>query len=339
MTAIALRIPGSTANLGPGFDTLALALSVYAELTFELNAEGSGINLVGDLAGKLPASEENLVWQVFKRLWKDKPDLLSRLSITIESGIPLARGLGSSAAAVVGSVWAAHYLSSSANNSETNKSLSYGPGPTLSAGSRELKSLLPSREKMLEDAFQFEGHADNLAASLYGGLVIFSRTTCPEGMITRKLDWPSNWKPVVVVPDRELPTKQAREILPQTVPMASAVSNVQRTALLLHAVQTRDTEALKVALWDELHEPFREALVPELKSLKKYLHDSPALGVTLSGAGSSVLVLVEEDYQEDILELIDAWAQKQESQPDVLSLSVDQHGIQQLQLAAGEGNG
>jgi len=299
-----LRIPGSSANLGPGFDTLGLALNVYADLTFELLDKDDWsvplITLQGKTAEKLPDDDRNLIYKTMANLWKDCPSLLKRLRLTIASQIPLAHGLGSSSTAILGSVWAAHALA-------------------------ERKC---EPKAILEEACAIEGHPDNLAASLYGGLVIGSQVR--KSVTVQRLYWPSKWIPLMVVPAYSLDTQKARAVLPKQVSMADAVHNVQKVASLIAAVKNEDDEALSGALQDRLHEPYRNALVPELSRLRHELKSSPALGCVLSGAGPSILVIVNEADKDVVLKQLQQWAAADNYGAEILDLHVDTQGLKEI---------
>lgn len=299
MRKIHVRVPGSSANLGPGFDTLALALCLYTDLTFTLSDGDSAslVELEGEIALDLPSGRDNLVYRIASSLLSGRPDLLRRLSIGIRSDIPLGRGLGSSAAATMGAVWAASALAGENATAET----------------------------LIARATAFEGHPDNVAASLLGGLTIAS--TAGEDVVVRRLDWPADWRAIVVVPAYSLPTEKARQVLPAHVPLADAVSNVQRTALLVSAVATGDAQAMAHALYDRLHEPYRQDLVPELAGLRRALSGEPLIGCVLSGAGSSVLVIAREEHAASILECTRNWARAQARPPAVLALPIDTAGL------------
>lgn len=307
---LTIKAPGSTANLGPGFDALALALSVNCTLHFEvLDSDDGGIPLItlkSKLLDDIPTDESNMIYQVISSSWRADPELLKRVRITIESDIPPGKGLGSSAAATIGAVCAAYAL----------------------AGKEEdQKAILADGRAMLVDAMKLEGHVDNISASLLGGLVACSYSENKHSVITQKLLWPPDWSPIVVVPPYVLSTKKSRSVLPQTVTREDAVNNVQRVSLLLAAVANKDEEAMTEALHDRLHEPYRLELVPELGALRKLLADYPIIGCVLSGAGSSILVLVNRRHRREVLQCLRDWAGGQPKPPEVLDLQVDQEGL------------
>jgi homoserine kinase len=301
-----VRIPGSTSNLGPGFDALGLALDLHTTLTFDLLAQGAPdsalITLHGDTVRALPADASNLVYKILGDQWQDSPELLSRVRITIESDIPLSRGLGSSAAATLGTIWAAWAL----------------------------KEMPLNGDELLRRATAYEGHPDNVAASLFGGLVVCARAGGNGKIVVKKLSWPEEWSTLVVVPPYPLSTHAARSVLPKTVPLADAVANIQNVSLLVSAVATKDESALRTALHDRLHEPYRLHLVPELSSLRAQLRQLPALGCVLSGAGSSVLVVTANRHKEQILEFLEAWRVRTAPEARVLDLRIAKTGIEEF---------
>ncbi len=304
MKRVSVRIPASTANLGPGFDALGLALELYTTLTFLLLDEDDTqiplVTLEGELKKQLPADKTNLVWQLLSLLWCDKPELLSRVRINIASEIPLGRGLGSSAATTLGTVWAAAALD----------------GGTI------------DNDAVLTKSAAFEGHPDNVAASLYGGLVVCSRSCTGNQIVTTKLTWPDEWCTLIVVPPYQLATKEARAVLPGSVPLADAVSNIQNVAQLISAVHTRDETALVNALHDRIHEPYRLRLVPELAELRAALANLPVLGCVLSGAGSAVLVVVQRRHKEQIVQVLHSWMAARKPTSQLFDLAVARRGIE-----------
>ncbi len=307
---LTMRLPGSTTNLGPGFDTLGLALGVYTTVTFEIvseNAKQALISLQGPVAQGLSATKENLIYKVFRDNFAGGSsdttagaNIIERMRITIETDIPLARGLGSSSTAILAALWAAQTFSSSAP---------------------------PDRDQILADAARLEGHPDNVAACLMGGFIISGYTQKGQRALTSRLDWPDKWHTLVVVPPYELSTAEARRVLPRRVEMVQAVNNIQRTGLLIAAVVKGDDDILKEALSDQLHEPYRIHLVPELADLRRDLLTMPVLGCVLSGAGSSTLILVHEKHKTEVKTYLDDWAQKRQQKPRILDLTVDKKGL------------
>lgn len=300
---LTVRIPGSSANLGPGFDSLALAYKLYCTLGFQiLDKDDKSVPLItlkGSAAEKLKSDENNLLYHVFSNLFSSDSELLSRIRFSVESDIPFGRGLGSSASAITGAIWAAYsLLRGNADN-----------------------------DSVLSKACEIEGHADNAGASLLGGLVVCANRTRGRGVHTQKLEWPSDWATVVFVPPYVLSTKKSRSVLPKQYTRTDAVHNVQKVSLLLAALQNRDETAMRESLFDRFHEPYRSELVPELSAIKRATADIPTLGTVLSGAGPSVLTIVQNRHRSQLVECLSDWSMKNSPDGLILDLDVDQDGL------------
>ena len=238
-----VRVPASSANLGPGFDTFAAALALH----LELEVEETGTFAV-ETTLEVPLDRSNLVVRAFERLAP-----ADGLTFRIRSAVPLSRGLGSSAAAIVAGLMAADHL-------------------------YELDA------DLLALATELEGHPDNVAAALYGGFVL-----CADGGAVR-VDPPAGIEAIVVVPRDEQETEAARAALPATVPLEDAVFNTAHGALLMLGLAQGDWELVARGLADRLHQHYREPLYPRSMELLRDAHVLGALGATISGAGPSVLV-------------------------------------------------
>ena len=258
-----LRVPGSSANLGPGFDSLAIALQVYLECRFSVSNRLS-IRVTGRDAHLIPATEENLIWKTALAVAARCHLSLPPISLVINNDIPLGKGLGSSAAALTAGVIIAERL----------LELRWKPA------------------RILDEAARLEGHPDNVAACVLGSIVA---SGVEPGGLTRAicLPMPEMFDVAVVVPDFAVPTKDARAVLPDCYSQADVVFNVQRTALLIAALATGDASVFPMALEDRVHQPFRAQLVPGLTEILR-LRKPGLLGCTLSGAGPSVLVFFEK---------------------------------------------
>ncbi|PWU00814.1 MAG: homoserine kinase [Candidatus Melainabacteria bacterium] len=306
--SVTVEVPGSTANLGPGFDTLALALTIYARLTFTLLPENEKnapfVAASGMDQSSLETAIPRFIFKVLQERIKMQPQIIKRLHLDVDSQIPIGRGFGSSAAMVMATLYA----------------------------SERLCKRVPDRQSLLSLGAAIEGHADNAAASLLGGLVVTSIADDRRTVLAKRLEWPEDWHLILVVPPRQLTTNKARSVLPKTVPYEDAVYNVQRTALLLAAIQNQDEELAREALHDRLHEKYRAELIPELEALKKEFRDSAAIGCVLSGAGSSVLMPVHEGKKKDLLKQITNWLKQQGMDSHILDLKVDEKGLKELNV-------
>jgi homoserine kinase len=255
-----VRVPATSANLGPGFDALGLALGLYNEVE-ACSAAATTVSIEGAGAGRLPTNEKNVVVRAIRLAYEAVGHVAEGWTVRCVNRIPSARGLGSSAAAWVGG---------------------------LAAGNALLGSPL-DRAALLRLAARAEGHPDNVAAAVYGGLTVVAGEG--DGVVALTLSVPSSLVWVVLVPDVTSATSDARAVLPATVPRADAVFNVQRVALLLASLQQGRLETLGAALDDRLHQPYRRRLFPWMPAVADAARAAGALGCVLSGAGPSLLAI------------------------------------------------
>ncbi len=260
-----LRVSASSANLGPGFDALGLALGIYLDCYFE-KADKLSITVKGRDASCISTGEDNLIWQTAQAVARDVGGVLPPIQLEIDNDIPIGKGLGSSAAALTAGVVIGDHL----------LGLHWKP------------------QRILDEAAKIEGHPDNVAACVLGSIVA---TAMERGGTARavRIELSARFGVAVVVPDFILPTSEARAVLPDCYSREDAIFNVQRSALLIAALATGATSAFPTALEDRLHQPFRARLVPGLEEIVK-LRAPGLLGCALSGAGPSVLVFYEKGY-------------------------------------------
>jgi homoserine kinase len=259
-----VRVPATSANLGPGFDALGLALALYNDVIAE-EGEGVSVQIQGEGADRLARDGANVVARGVKLAYEAAGRPFKGCALECVNRIPAARGLGSSAAAWVGG---------------------------LVAGNALLGSPL-AKDALLGLAARAEGHPDNVAAAIFGGLTVSCST--PEGVTAVTLPVPNNLAWVVLVPEVTSATAEARALLPRSVPREDAVFNVQRVALLLAGLQAARPAALSVALEDRLHQPYRLKLFPWMPQVATAARAAGALGCVLSGAGPSLLAVVAGD--------------------------------------------
>ncbi len=306
---VSVKVPATSANIGPGFDCLGLALPIYNTITIEetvLPGTGIEINLMSEgeevidemIFDNIPRDENNIVYKAVEMLYNSIGQEPSELKINIQSQIPITRGLGSSAAVVVGGLIAANKLLGS-----------------------------PADETaLLSLATEVEGHPDNVAPAILGGFVLASQED-DGSIVYRKLDWPEEWDITVCIPDFELSTNIARSVLPAEVPMQDAIYNAKHLAMLVHAVTTKDEKLMKTALHDKLHQPYREKLVPGMKEIMEaFKHEDGVLGCVLSGAGPAMLVISHKYDLDKIKSTVkDIW-EGQSVKVDIRTLKVEQQG-------------
>ncbi|OLZ09627.1 homoserine kinase [Sulfobacillus thermosulfidooxidans] len=261
-----IQVPATSANLGSGLDSLGLALSLYLKLTY-CSAPTLTIEPFGEGAEVLPRNEDNLIWTTASRLyWEMTGSIIPPGHITVSSQIPLSRGLGSSAAAVV-------------------------------AGLLLANALLPeplSMDRLLHTATAIEGHPDNVAAALFGGFVLVYRDRNSVIRVNRYT--PPALTSLLAIPAYPVPTKDSRAILPPQVSRDDAIFNAQRVALWIHAVSQNDWSVLRDAADDRLHQPYRTVLVEGLDELIRASYDAGAFAATLSGSGPTVMALTDSEH-------------------------------------------
>jgi homoserine kinase len=296
-----VRVPGSTANLGPGFDTFGLAVSLDADFEFViLEKPDEKIPFTCLTENTDPAWQVAgpFVERIMAEHFKSYAEVKDRLRVVIDSELPVGCGFGSSASTIVASLRASY----------------------------ELDHRMLSLSSLLVKGSELEGHSDNVGASVYGGFVVTGRSKKRPGVFAAAIKWPDQWCPLFVVPENAVSTAKARGILPKAVSRADAVWNIQHASLLVSAVANQDEELMREAMDDRLHEPYRYCLVPQLPVLKKLLKGTPALGCVLSGAGSSTMVLVNQRHKDEVKREIENWIKSAKTPPRLLDLKVDHLG-------------
>lgn len=268
--SIRVRVPGTSANCGPGFDTIGIACTIYNELELKLKQKpGLNIEISGEGAANIPRDARNIVWRsiqhLLRKAHKDKEYLGA--DIIMKNEVPLSRGLGSSAAAIVAGLKAANILVGN----------------------------LFSRREILQMATDIEGHPDNVAPAIFGGFTItVMHDRHPECFsFIPKLPL----KLVVAVPEFPLSTRMARSVLPEQVPLKDAIFNVSRASLLVASLCRGNTHFLQHAFEDALHQPYRAKLIPGMYDVIKAAKGAGALGASMSGAGPCLIAFTLENAQ------------------------------------------
>lgn len=291
MNKITVRVPATTANIGPGFDSMGCALALYDRLTCEVLPAGK-LAITG--CPEQYQNEENLAVQGYRAVLSRLGLPNEGLSLNIRAEIPVCRGLGSSAALIAGGAAAANLLHGSP---------------------------LPPAE-LLEVTNEIEGHPDNLAPAIYGGL---TASLVEDGKPrTVKLPLSPTLRWVAAIPDFELSTHLARAVLPKEVAFVDAVYNASHAAVLAGALGSGDRELIAMALRDRLHQPYREKLIPEYNKVKTAAEQCGAIAFCISGAGPTLLALTDEasfaaQFAEKCKRLEHRW--------NIMELAVDTEGI------------
>lgn len=295
---VRVLVPASSANLGPGYDSFALGLGLYNEIDAEL-AEEWTVDVRGEGAGRLATGADNEIARAAARLFAEvgRPHLAAR--IACRNDIPVGRGLGSSAAAIVGGLVLADRLADAALG----------------------------KERLLELATELEGHADNVAAALYGGF-----TVSVGGRMGARVQPARGVAAIVVVGERELPTALSRGALPATVPHRDAAENAGRASLLALGMALGESEYVRRGLLDAIHERYRQPLVPDMEEVRECLAAVGAGPAVLSGAGPTMLALVQDDDDAAALRRASHLAEQAQpglgklGRPLVLALPLDRAG-------------
>jgi len=296
MKRFSFRIPASTSNLGSGFDALGLALNRYLNVSIEESSDFS-IEARGVTADLIPTDAQNLILRVAnsvagQRAWKLPP-----FRMNIDNEIPLGCGLGSSAAAIIAGITCYELLT---------------------------RDRLADQE-IFRYAFEFESHPDNLAAALYGGLVSAATSATGEVLVARLAVAPGAGC-VVIIPEFELSTEKARAVLPRNYDRADVVFNIQRAALTTAALTTGKWTLVREAMRDRIHQPHRAAMIPGLNEILD-LKVPGLFGIALSGAGPTILTLVEPANVESVCRALSVVATEHEVKGEVKALAPTSSGV------------
>ena len=259
---VTVKVPATSANIGSGFDCLGIALDVWNTVTVRVG--GCGIEISGEGESDLPADESNLVWQSIAEVFEAAGEPMPAMSLRCHNDIPTTRGLGSSSAALVGG---------------------------LVAGN-ELCGRPFSESDLLQMAAASEGHPDNVAPALFGGMQVAVYDI--DRVVTAGVPVPEGLSVVLYVPTAPMPTEEARGLLPGEVSRCDAVFNIGRAALLVRAMACADFDHLRLATEDMLHQPARQTIFFPMKNIIRAALSAGALGAFLSGAGSTVAAFATE---------------------------------------------
>lgn len=296
-----VTVPATTANLGPGFDCIGAALTLYNQFQFShldsATNESVNITVTGVEADRVKTDASNLAYQAFLKLYQHLDQKPPSVQIHIELGVPLARGLGSSATAIVGGLIGANHLAGS-------------PLDPL---------------QVMELAIALEGHPDNVVPALLGGCRLAATNESNEWQIC-DISWHQNLVPVVAIPDFELSTAEARRVLPNQVSRADAIFNTAHLGLLLRALETGRGDWLKAALQDRLHQPYRQALIPGYEAVRVAAVAAGAYGMVISGAGPTLLALVDTERAATVETAIASAWKEAGITASVRSLAIDTQG-------------
>ncbi|MBD2612352.1 MAG: homoserine kinase [Nostoc sp. GBBB01] len=297
VSSVTVTVPATTANLGPGFDCIGAALKLYNHFKFTRVEEGGlSIAVTGEEAQRVQTDESNLLYQAFLRFYQHIEQTPPGVKIEIQLGVPLARGLGSSATAIVGGLVAAN----------------------------QLEGAPMSQSQVMELAIAMEGHPDNVVPALLGGCRLAA--SGGAGWEICDVPWHQDIIPVVAIPDFELSTSEARRVLPTQVTRADAIFNTAHLGLLLRGLEIGKPEWIKTALQDKLHQPYRKALIPGYDAVNLAAVTAGAYGMVISGAGPTLLALTDELHSEAVAAAMSTAWEQEGIIANVRSLSLDIQG-------------
>jgi len=293
-------VPATSANLGPGFDCIGMALDLYNEIEFySLPEEASlKIEIEGEGEGLLSQEKDNLVYTSFLKIFEKLNLPVPGISLKLKNNIPLSRGLGSSSAAIVGGLAIGNKLS----------------GNCLST------------QELLNLAVEIEGHPDNVAPAIYGGIVISLQEE--EGSISEKLEVQlEELACSVLVPEFELSTEKARDVLPIEIPLCDTVFNISRMAFLVQAFYTQNYSLLRKATEDRVHQIYRDILIPGMKDIFLEAIQQDAYGCAISGAGPSLLIIHGRETLNRFIYLAEKYEKENNLKAKVLQLKPVNQGF------------
>lgn len=264
---VRVKIPATTANLGPGFDCMGIALNLYNYVEIEEIKKGLIIQVKGDGEKSLETNEKNLVFTAANKIFRINNYNYTGLHICLYNNIPIARGLGSSAASIVGGMMAANNISNNILDFDT----------------------------LMKLAVEMEGHPDNIVPAMTGGFAASVNNNDTIQYI--KSEVPEKLRFIVCVPDFNLKTSDARKVLPEEIPLEDAIFNISRAVVLSSAIMKGDTNFFNLFGEDKLHQPYRSKLVPGIKQVMESAKKAGALGAFLSGAGPSIIAITKNDTE------------------------------------------
>lgn len=263
-----VRVPATTANMGSGFDSIGMALKLYNNLSFEEIERGVQIEVRNKQSINIPEDETNLVYTTMKKFFDEVGKKIPGIKIIQEDNIPLTRGLGSSAACIVGGIIAADKIA----------------GTNL------------SKKEIAEIAAKYEGHPDNSTPAVLGGMVVGAMYDGTK-LAYVKLDVPKELNFNVMIPNFPLSTEKARSIIPQNINLKDAVFNLSRSALLVASITSGSFENLKIAMDDRLHQQYRMPIIPNMQDIFKKADEFGAVASFLSGAGPTLISITNNNYE------------------------------------------
>ena len=294
---IHIRIPATSANMGPGFDSIGIAVELYNHIWVEEQTTGLTIDVKRDQAIPVPTDETNLIYKTMKYFYEQKGLKMPGVHIVQEDYIPMVRGLGSSAACIVGGLFAANAL----------------------AGN------ICDKDELAQMAAQLEGHPDNSNPAIYGSMVVGAQDENKMNHV--RLELPDDLIFATMVPDFPVSTADARGVLPDSYTRKDMVFNASRAALLVASMMTGKYENFDMAMEDCVHQPYRAQLIPGMHEIFKHAKEFGAVASYLSGAGSTLMAMVTKDQAEEFERKMSAYLGTLEHNWELNLLKADMQGV------------
>lgn len=294
-----IKVPATSANMGPGFDSIGVALQMYNHLWFEEIEHGVEIEIKRKQAFEIPTDKSNLIYKTMVDFYSEIGMVMPGVHLVQEDYIPMIRGLGSSAACIVAGLLAANHLSG--NHC--------------------------SKDDLAQIAAKIEGHPDNASPAFFGSMVV-GALDATEGMKHVRLDLPEDLVFAVMVPDFPVSTHDARAVLPKQISKEDGIFNASRAALLVASIYARKYENLGIAMEDRLHQPYRQQLIPEMDRIFKASKGYGALASYLSGAGSTLMAILTDSTADEFQHKMSAYLNSIPHEWELTLLKPDMQGAQ-----------
>ena len=299
---VSYKVPATSANIGPGFDCLGMAVNIYNTISFEETDKGLEIEVIGDGSDTVPLDENNMAYETAKYFFDKVGYKFKGLKIKIHNYIPIARGLGSSSSIVIGALLCANDIAG------TNM----------------------SKDEILNIANEIEGHPDNVTPALVGSIT--ASVILGDTVEYKKIIPPDMIDTIVLIPEYEMSTNEARKILPKTYDRQDCIYNISRASLLIMAMITSDYELLSKVVDDKIHQPYRKSLIKEYDFFENIMKSNGALATFISGSGSTLMAFCHKTMSQELYEILKEECKKNNIKGTIKILSPVKEGAIKLEI-------
>ena len=299
---VSYKVPATSANIGPGFDCLGMAVNIYNTISFEETDKGLEIEVIGDGSDTVPLDENNMAYETAKYFFDKVGYKFKGLKIKIHNYIPIARGLGSSSSIVIGALLCANDIAG------TNM----------------------SKDEILNIANEIEGHPDNVTPALVGSIT--ASVILGDTVEYKKIMPPDMLDTIVLIPEYEMSTNEARKILPKTYDRQDCIYNISRASLFIMAMITSDYELLSKVVDDKIHQPYRKSLIKEYDFFENIMKSNGALATFISGSGSTLMAFCHKTMSQELYEILKEECKKNNIKGTIKILSPVKEGAIKLEI-------